>query len=102
MKVLGTPEAGTVKGLVVSLPWIGLRARPYGCLLVLLGSVACLCSVETVARISLSPPTHTQEHIFNRATSETAADTTLAELCSLIPAHVSLSAHAASAPTPAF
>ena len=51
-----------------------------------------------VARISQSlPARYAQEHIFNRATTETAADTTLAELCSLIPAHVS-SAHAASVP----
>ena len=73
----------------------------------MIGLVVCVprlaYSVEMGARISHSLPTrHAQEHIFNRATSETAADTTLAELCSLIPAHVSLYAHASSAPTPAF
>ena len=75
---------------------IGLCAchGSHGCLRGI--SKACFRSVKMVARISLSLPNrYAQEHIFNRATSETAADTTLAELCSLIPAHVS-SAHAAS------
>lgn len=76
-----TPEAGTVKGLVVRNPtelnhinmFLTCAAQFF-----VINCFSCCCLLPTA-----------QEHIFNRATSETAAVAPLAELCALMPTHVS-------------